>query len=92
MKDFYLLLEKLKDGDAKPELKKYIFNCKDLRTTMQRKLLDQIEKIQFKKYIVPVDTIFEKSKATRQLVQAMNGIKPETQEVLFEIAQDLIKG
>jgi chromosome partitioning protein len=92
IKDFYLLLEKLKDGDSKPEFKKYIFNCKDLRTSMQRNLLGQIEGIQFKKYIVPIDTIFEKSKATKQLIQAMNGIKAETQKVLAEITQDIIKG
>ncbi|MBQ0051966.1 MAG: ParA family protein [Treponema sp.] len=92
IKDFYLLLEKLKDGDSKPEFKKYIFNCKDLRTSMQRTLLEQIENINFKKYIVPTDTIFEKSKASRQLIQAMNGTKTETQKVLSEIAADLMEG
>ena len=59
---------------------------------MQRNLLEQIENINFKKYIVPIDTIFEKSKATKQLIQAMDKIKPETQNVLSEIAKDFIKG
>jgi len=92
MKDFYLLLEELKDGDEKPYFKKYIFNCKDLRTAIQRNLLEQIGNINFKKYIVPTDTIFEKSKATKKLIQAMDKIKPETQNVLSEIANDFIKG
>lgn len=90
IKDFYLLLEDLKDGDVKPYFKKYIFNCKDLRTSIQRTLLSNIMNIDFKKYIVPIDTIFEKSKATKQLIQAMNGTKTETQVVLAEIARDLI--
>ena len=82
----------LKDGDEKPYFKKYIFNCKDLRTAIQRNLLEQIGNINFKKYIVPTDTIFEKSKATKKLIQAMDKIKPETQNVLSEIANDFIKG
>lgn len=90
IKDFYLLLDQLKDGDEKPYFKKYIFNCKDLRTSIQRSLLTNIQEIYFKKYIVPTDTIFEKSKATKQLIQAMNGTKIETQKVMAEIAADLI--
>lgn len=90
IKDFYLLLEQLKDGDSKPEFKKYIFNCKDMRTAIQRSILSSIEEIKFKKYIIPIDTIFEKSKATKQLIQAMNGTKIETQKVLSEIAADII--
>ena len=90
IKDFYLLLDQLKDGDEKPYFKKYIFNCKDLRTSIQRSLLTNIQEINFKKYIVPTDTIFEKSKATKQLIQAMNGTKVETQKVMTEIAADLI--
>lgn len=91
IKDFYLLLNQLKDGDEKPEFKKYIFNCKDLRTSIQRSLLSNIEGIDFRKYIVPIDPIFEKSKATKQLVQAMSGTKSETQKVLAEIASDLMR-
>lgn len=90
IKDFYLLLEKLKDGDENPAFKKYIFNCKDLRTSIQKSLLVNIQEIKFKKYIVPTDTIFEKSKATKQLIQAMSGTKTETQKVMAEIAADLI--
>lgn len=90
IKDFYLLLEQLKDGDEKPYFKKYIFNCKDLRTSIQRSLLVNIQEIKFKKYIVPTDSIFEKSKATKQLIQAMSGTKTETQIVLTEIAADIM--
>ena len=91
--DFYKLLEELKAGDEKPELKKYIFNCRDLRTSMQRTLLEQIETIKdVKTFIIPTDSIFEKSKATKQLIQAMNGTKTETQKVLSEIAAEFIKG
>lgn len=90
IKDFYLLLEELKDGDPYPVFKKYIFNCKDLRTSMQKALLEQINGIEFTKYIVPIDPIFEKSKATKQLVQAMNGTKVETQNALAEIARDIM--
>lgn len=90
--DFYILLKELKDGDIKPECKRFIFNCKDLRTSMQRSILEEVEKIQLKKYIVPTDVIFEKSKATKKLIQAMNGIKKDTQKALSEIAKDLIKG
>lgn len=92
IKDFYVLLEKLKDGDSKPEFKKYIFNCKDLRTSIQKEMLKKIEQINFKKYIVPTDTIFEKSKANKKLIQAMNGTKSETKKVLEEIASDIING
>lgn len=89
--DFYKLLTTLKAGDEKPEFKKIIFNGKDGRSSMQKQILPNIDNLKQEVYVIPNDSIFEKSKASKQTVQSFGGLKKETNLVLAQIANDIIK-
>lgn len=92
LSDFFLLLDRLKGGDEKPELKRLVFNQHQRTKAVQKALLPEIENLRLSKYLVPNDELFKKAAFRKQLVQAMSGLKKETNDVLEKIAKDLIEG
>jgi len=89
LSDFFKLLEKLKSGEKKPVLKGIVFNHYQKNKAVQKGLMPIIEKMDMQTYLLPSDEIFKKAAMQSRAVQALNGMKKDTQIVLSKITKDL---
>lgn len=89
--DFYVLLDELKAGEEKPIVNKIIFNMRNKTQGEQNKMMEQIEKIQSKKYIFPMEQTIETAKKEMKLMQNYK-IKKETYDLLEELIADIMAG
>ena len=86
--NYHVSLQKLKGRNTKPLSNKIIFNQFERAKAVQKALLPTIEEMENKKYLIPVDQAFRKAELGGIAAQEI-GIKPETQEVLNHIIEDI---
>lgn len=75
----------------KPAYTKIIVNAIDHRIGQHQEILSKIKEMEhaYQVYYVPVEPIFRKAQASQAVIQAMPGIKPETDAELKRLIQDI---
>lgn len=89
---YYNNLRLIRGRGQKPLSNKLVFNQQDKRKAVQKALIPTIEEeTESKNYFMPNDEAFKKAELKSCALQEMT-IKPETQEVLNQIVNDLLGG
>lgn len=87
--DFYVLLDELKDGEEKPVVNKLVFNMRNKTQGEQNRLMPEIDQINIRKFVFPMEQPIETAKKEMKLLQSYK-IKKETQELLENLVEEII--
>ena len=92
---FYQNLAALRDDmnltPRQPAYNKIIVNAIDHRIGQHEEVLAKIKQMEttYQMYYIPVEPVFRKAQASKAVIQALSGVKPETAAELKRLIQNL---